>query len=94
MFLFLISSSGLVQLGCLFFPKLYIVLFKPAKNTKEVVMAQHRSSSYLANPTPTNATPVAVVVNGMCPHILLCAHIYCYAKLWFTRERHYGNLNI
>jgi len=47
---------------------LYIVLFKPEKNTKEVVMSQHRSSSYLATPTPTNATPVAVVVNGMCPH--------------------------
>jgi len=31
-------------------------------------MSQHRSSSYLATPTPTNATPVAVVVNGMCPH--------------------------
>ncbi|XP_069690823.1 metabotropic glutamate receptor 6-like isoform X3 [Periplaneta americana] len=59
-----LSLSGLVQLGCLFFPKLYIVLFKPEKNTKEVVMSQHRSSSYLATPTPTNLTPVAVVVNG------------------------------
>ncbi|XP_068084328.1 metabotropic glutamate receptor 3 [Anabrus simplex] len=56
-----LSLSGLVQLGCLFFPKLYIVLFKPEKNTKEVVMAQHRSSSFVA--TPTNLTPV-VVVNG------------------------------
>ncbi|KAJ4442843.1 hypothetical protein ANN_04436 [Periplaneta americana] len=59
-----LSLSGLVQLGCLFFPKLYIVLFKPEKNTKEVVMSQHRSSSYLATPTPTNLTPVAVVVNA------------------------------
>jgi hypothetical protein len=59
-----LSLSGLVQLGCLFFPKLYIVLFKPEKNTKEVVMSQHRSSSYLATPTPTNATPVAVVVSA------------------------------
>ncbi|PSN47267.1 Metabotropic glutamate receptor 8 [Blattella germanica] len=56
-----LSLSGLVQLGCLFFPKVYIVLFKPEKNTKEVVMSQHRSSSYLA--TPSNTTPVAVVVN-------------------------------
>nr|CAD7401917.1 unnamed protein product [Timema cristinae] len=53
--------SGLVQLGCLFFPKLYIVLFKPEKNTKEVVMSQHRSTVYLS--TPSNLTPV-VVVNG------------------------------
>lgn len=54
-----LSISGLVQLGCLFFPKVYIVLIKPEKNTKELVMAQHRSSSYL----PTPATPV-VVLNG------------------------------
>ncbi|XP_021930539.1 metabotropic glutamate receptor 3-like isoform X2 [Zootermopsis nevadensis] len=59
-----LSLSGLVQLACLFFPKLYIVLFKPEKNTKEVVMSQHRSSSYLATPTPTNITPVAVVVSA------------------------------
>ncbi|GLH05978.1 Metabotropic glutamate receptor, partial [Gryllus bimaculatus] len=56
-----LSLSGLVQLGCLFFPKMYIVLFKPEKNTKEVVMSQHRSSSLAA--TPTNLTPV-VVLNG------------------------------
>lgn len=54
-----LSISGLVQLACLFFPKIYIVLIKPEKNTKEVVMAQHRSSSYL----PTSATPV-VALNG------------------------------
>jgi hypothetical protein len=68
----LISFSGLVQLGCLFFPKLYIVLFKPEKNTKEAVMSQHRSSTYLATPTPTNQAPVAVVVNGMYPFLLTC----------------------
>nr|CAD7588538.1 unnamed protein product [Timema genevievae] len=56
-----LSLGGLVQLGCLFFPKLYIVLFKPEKNTKEVVMSQHRSTVYLS--TPSNLTPV-VVVNG------------------------------
>nr|CAD7426272.1 unnamed protein product [Timema monikensis] len=55
------DAVGLVQLGCLFFPKLYIVLFKPEKNTKEVVMSQHRSTVYLS--TPSNLTPV-VVVNG------------------------------
>ncbi|XP_015175379.1 PREDICTED: metabotropic glutamate receptor-like [Polistes dominula] len=54
-----LSLSGLVQLACLFFPKIYIVLIKPEKNTKELVMAHHRSSSYL----PTPATPV-VALNG------------------------------
>ena len=49
-----LSLSGLVQLGCLFFPKVYIVLMKPEKNTKELVMAQHRSSPYLQTP----ATPI------------------------------------
>ncbi|KAE8737005.1 hypothetical protein FOCC_FOCC017537 [Frankliniella occidentalis] len=33
-----LSLSGLVQLGCLFCPKVYIVILKPEKNTKEVVM--------------------------------------------------------
>lgn len=55
-----LSLSGLVQLGCLFFPKVYIVLMKPEKNTKELVMTQHRSSPYL----PTPATPI-VVLNGI-----------------------------
>ncbi|XP_058793488.1 metabotropic glutamate receptor 7-like isoform X2 [Phymastichus coffea] len=54
-----LSLSAFVQLGCLFFPKIYIVLMKPEKNTKELVMAHHRSSSYL----PTPATPV-VILNG------------------------------
>ncbi|XP_071451567.1 metabotropic glutamate receptor 3-like [Hetaerina americana] len=49
-----LSLSGLVQLGCLFFPKMYIVLFKPEKNTKEIVMAQHRSSSYAPSPSISN----------------------------------------
>ncbi|XP_046396653.1 metabotropic glutamate receptor 2-like isoform X2 [Ischnura elegans] len=49
-----LSLSGLVQLGCLFFPKMYIVLFKPEKNTKEIVMAQHRSSSYVPSPSISN----------------------------------------
>ncbi|CAG7824008.1 unnamed protein product, partial [Allacma fusca] len=38
------SLSGFVELACLFFPKIYIVLLKPEKNTKEVVMAPNRSS--------------------------------------------------
>lgn len=36
-------ASGMVQLACLFAPKIYIVLCKPEKNTREGVMAQHRS---------------------------------------------------
>ncbi|XP_046477673.1 metabotropic glutamate receptor 6 isoform X1 [Neodiprion pinetum] len=61
-----LSLSGLVQLACLFFPKVYIVLMKPEKNTKELVMAQHRSSSYLAAP----ATPVVVLnENGVSSYV-------------------------
>ncbi|CAG5104224.1 Similar to Grm4: Metabotropic glutamate receptor 4 (Mus musculus) [Cotesia congregata] len=55
-----LSLSGIAQLGCLFFPKVYIVLMKPEKNTKELVMAHHRSSCYLSS---SAATPI-VVLNG------------------------------
>ncbi|XP_063223733.1 metabotropic glutamate receptor 3-like [Bacillus rossius redtenbacheri] len=44
------SVSGLVQLACLFFPKLYIVLLKPQKNTRDGVMANHRSVICLPEP--------------------------------------------
>ncbi|KAJ8871654.1 hypothetical protein PR048_027981 [Dryococelus australis] len=44
------SMSGLVQLTCLFFPKLYIVLLKPQKNTRDGVMANHRSVICLPEP--------------------------------------------
>ena len=48
-----LSLSGIVQLGCLIFPKLYTVLFKPEKNTKVAVM-HHKSHSY-APSTPSNS---------------------------------------
>ncbi|XP_045621093.2 metabotropic glutamate receptor 3 isoform X2 [Procambarus clarkii] len=39
-----LSLGGFVQLGCLFFPKVYIVLFKPEKNTRDAVMSISRTS--------------------------------------------------
>ena len=33
-------DRGIVQLGCLFLPKVHLVLFKPEKNTRDVVMSQ------------------------------------------------------
>ncbi|XP_068226599.1 metabotropic glutamate receptor 3-like isoform X2 [Palaemon carinicauda] len=41
-----LSLGGFVQLGCLFFPKIHIVLFKPEKNTRDAVMSITRTSSY------------------------------------------------
>ncbi|XP_077509503.1 metabotropic glutamate receptor 2-like [Amblyomma americanum] len=38
---FLLSLSGAVQTACLFAPKVYIALCKPAKNTREGVMSHH-----------------------------------------------------
>ncbi|KAG8240867.1 hypothetical protein J6590_100285, partial [Homalodisca vitripennis] len=64
-----LSLSGFVQLCCLFFPKIYIVVFTPEKNTKEVVMGHNRTSSFTTNTMssnimPTNAALALTLDNG------------------------------
>ncbi len=49
-----LSLSGMVQLSCLLFPKVYTVLFKPEKNTRGKVMTHHRSRSVNIPETPPN----------------------------------------
>ncbi len=54
-------------MGCLFFPKIYIVLWKPEKNTKEVVMAPNRSSFATLNNfanAGSSSTPKTVQCNS------------------------------
>ncbi|XP_040581860.1 metabotropic glutamate receptor 3 [Lepeophtheirus salmonis] len=47
--------SAIVQLGCLLFPKLYTVLFKPEKNTRDAVMtSHHHARRFPTQNTPTN----------------------------------------
>jgi len=59
--------SGLVELACLFFPKVYIVLMKPEKNTKEVVMAPNRSSfAALNNSSSQQGNASNTQPNGGC----------------------------
>ncbi|GAB6031368.1 hypothetical protein CHUAL_009152 [Chamberlinius hualienensis] len=48
---FSLSLAATVLLVCLFMPKIYKVLFKPEKNTKEGVMNQHRSCPAPFSPT-------------------------------------------
>ncbi|KAM7310733.1 metabotropic glutamate receptor 2 isoform X2 [Ixodes scapularis] len=48
---FLLSLSGAVQTGCLFVPKVYVALCKPAKNTREGVMGHHHGRC-LSSRTP------------------------------------------
>lgn len=65
----LLSLSGAVQLACLFVPKVHIALFKPEKNTKEMVMCHHnRNASCLALPVATQGTP-SILLNGGKPWI-------------------------
>ena len=52
---FSLTISGMVQLGCMLFPKLYTVLFKPEKNTKVGVMNPHRPSFAGGAETPPNS---------------------------------------
>ncbi|CAK9832016.1 Metabotropic glutamate receptor [Anthophora retusa] len=56
-----LSLNGLVQLLCLFLPKVYVVLIKPEKNTRELVMARHSShpaaSAAPITPEVTSASP-------------------------------------
>ncbi|XP_076640477.1 metabotropic glutamate receptor 6 [Colletes latitarsis] len=58
-----LSLNGLVQLLCLFLPKVYVVLIKPEKNTRELVMARHTGSSHptaTATSEPASASPCHV----------------------------------
>ena len=55
-----LADSGLVQLACLFFPKMYVVLCKPEKNTRDAVMS-HRNATFVT--TACHAAPV-VLING------------------------------
>ncbi|XP_043249724.1 metabotropic glutamate receptor 4-like [Colletes gigas] len=65
-----LSLNGLVQLLCLFLPKVYVVLIKPEKNTRELVMARHAGSSHptaTATPEPTSVSPCHVTrANSSC----------------------------
>lgn len=52
-----LSLNGFVQLLSLFLPKVYVVLMKPEKNTRELVMARHVGSAYPTAPvTPETAS--------------------------------------
>ena len=56
-----LSVSGYVQMGCLIFPKLYTVVFKPNNNTKEKVLKPHRSRATFTVPdTPPNSVAVGI----------------------------------
>ncbi|XP_017764397.1 PREDICTED: metabotropic glutamate receptor 6-like [Eufriesea mexicana] len=55
-----LSLNGLVQLVCLFLPKVYVVLAKPEKNTRQLVMARHTGYSYPITPDPVSVSPSLV----------------------------------
>lgn len=61
-----LSLNGLVQLICLFLPKVYVVLIKPEKNTRELVMARHAGSSYPTMPS----TPITLELPPALPFII------------------------
>ncbi|XP_015430249.1 PREDICTED: metabotropic glutamate receptor-like [Dufourea novaeangliae] len=52
-----LSLNGLVQLICLFLPKVYVVLIKPEKNTRELVMSRPCGSSHPTTALPPEAVP-------------------------------------
>ncbi|CAD1478179.1 unnamed protein product, partial [Heterotrigona itama] len=58
-----LSLNGLVQLLCLFLPKVYLVLAKPEKNTRKLVMARPAAGAGFSQPTTpvTPATPIAPI---------------------------------
>ncbi|KAK1127664.1 hypothetical protein K0M31_003161 [Melipona bicolor] len=53
-----LSLNGLVQLLCLFLPKVYLVLAKPEKNTRKLVMARPAAGGFSQPTTPATITPV------------------------------------
>jgi len=56
---FSLSVSGIVQLCCLLFPKLYLVVFKPRENTRATVMTTQRPRSMVPD-TPPNSVAVGI----------------------------------
>ena len=56
-----LSLNGLVQLLCLFLPKVYLVLVKPEKNTRKLVMARPAAAGGGFSQPTTPATPATPV---------------------------------
>ena len=69
---FSLSVSGIVQLCCLLFPKLYLVVFKPRKNTRSEVMTTQQPRSMNL---PDNSRPNSVGV-GISDGPILLSRVY------------------
>lgn len=62
-----LTMNGFVQLLCLFLPKVYVVLIKPEKNTRELVMARHAGAGAASAHPPASVVPVTVTVTVTAP---------------------------
>jgi len=63
---FSLSLSGMVQLASLLMPKVYIVIFKPEKNTRGGVMHNPRHTQSHIPQTPPNSMALPGVVTRSC----------------------------
>ena len=70
---FSLSLSGIVQLCCLIMPKLYTVVFKPQRNTRNAVMTSHHQSHSRFQLPETPPHSVAV---GMADGAAVLSRVY------------------
>lgn len=81
-----VSLSGSVVLGCLFAPKVHIILFQPQKN---VASLRVTTSRFSATVSASASAPCSSYSKGICVHYSCCSLVFK-QKLRFLKYQREG----